>query len=186
MDQDPNSQLALIKIITPGIYSTDHQNFVVEGNLMAWAEAAYNPRYLNKTFSIIKVKNLETGKIKQLSHRSKYFSPAPSLDVSKIAVIEYDEYENCSIKIIDIGTEQVLKSYNHKKEFLAQPRWISNEEIVLVVTNYEGNQLVKINTINGGSPVRRRCGRDPSRWRPGRRTAQESPRVVPRWSPPPD
>jgi len=141
---------SLNKIKTAGIYTTDHQNFVVEGRLMAWAEAAYNPRYLNKTFSIIKIKNLETGKTKQISHRSKYFSPAPSPDGQKVAVIEFNEEEKCSVKIINIKSEKIEQSFSHNNAFLAQPRWISNKEIVLIEINYDGNQLVKINTENGG------------------------------------
>lgn len=48
----PDGEFKRIK--TAGVYSSDHENFTVEGNLMAWAEAAFHPRYINKTFSVIK------------------------------------------------------------------------------------------------------------------------------------
>lgn len=144
-----DSDSTLSKINTAGIYTADHHNFVVEGNLLSWAEAGFNPRYSNKTFSVIKVRNLETGKTKQVSHRSKLFSPAPSKDGRFIAAIEFDESENCSIKIIDIDSEIIKKSFGHDNEFLAQPRWISENEIILVAINENGNQLLKLNIDNG-------------------------------------
>jgi hypothetical protein len=78
------------RLKTAGIYTSDHYNFTVENNLMAWAESAYHPRYINKTYSVIKYMDLKTGKVRQLSHRSKFFSPAPSGDGKMIAVIEFD------------------------------------------------------------------------------------------------
>lgn len=144
-----NSDSTLNKIRTAGIYTSDHHNFVVEGNLLTWAEASYHPRFLNKNFSIIKIKNIETGKLKQISKRSKLFSPALSKDGKFVAAIEYDEKENCSVKIIDIDSKKIINSFNHENDFLAQPRWISAHEIILIAVNHEGNQFLKLNTDNG-------------------------------------
>ena len=144
-----NHDSNLTKIKTAGIYASDHYNFVVEGSLLTWAEASYNPRYQNKTFSIIKIKDLETGKTKQVSHRSRLFNPATSKDGKFVAAIEYDETELSSIKIIDINTKKIISSFSHRNDFLAQPRWISDNEIILVAVNQDGNQLLRLNTENG-------------------------------------
>jgi hypothetical protein len=133
------------KILTAGIHSPDHFNFVVEGNLLAWAEAAHHPRYRNKTFSVVKVKNLETGKTRQFSHRSKYFSPAPSIDGKRLAVVEYNEFEKCNIKIIDIESKKVTHSFSYQNNFLAQPRWINDHELVLISITGSGNRIITLN-----------------------------------------
>lgn len=133
------------RIQTAGIYSPDHYNFVTEGKLLAWAEAAYHPRYRNKTYSVVKILNLETGKTRQISRRSKFFSPAPSADGTKLAVVEYDEFEKCSLKIIDIKSRKTTHSFSYQNNFLAQPRWISENELVLISITGSGNQLITLN-----------------------------------------
>ncbi|GJM29816.1 MAG: hypothetical protein DHS20C17_24510 [Cyclobacteriaceae bacterium] len=133
------------KLKTAGIYTSDHYNFTVENNLMTWAESAFHPRYINKTYSVIKYRDLESGTTKQISHRSKYFSPAPSKDGKLIAVVEYDEQERCAVKLVDVITKQVVRSISYYNHFLTQPRWISENELVMVSITDEGNQLVKLN-----------------------------------------
>ena len=102
-----NRDGSLKNIKTAGVYTTDHENFTLEGNIMAWGESAFHPRYINKTFSVIKYKDLTTGKVTQLSHRSRYFSPAPSKDGKFMAVIEFGEMENCFLQIISLEDKHV-------------------------------------------------------------------------------
>ncbi len=138
------SDSTLKKITSAGIYTSDHYNFVVEGHLLAWAEAAYNPRYANKTYSVVKVRNLETGITRKIGRLSKYFSPTPSPDGRKIAVVEFDEFENCSLRILDIDHGNPIESFTFANDLLAQPRWITSNELVMVVINRDGNALVKL------------------------------------------
>lgn len=133
------------KIRTAGVYSSDHYNFVVEGQLLTWAEAAYHPRYRNKTYSVVKIMNLETGKTQQLSRRSKFFSPAPSADGRQLAVVEYNEFEKCTLKIIDVKSKKTTHTFSYHNNFLAQPRWISEDELVMVSITASGNELITLN-----------------------------------------
>ena len=134
-------------LTVPGIYTTDHQNFTVEGNIITWAESAYHPRYRNKIYSVIKSFDKTSGKLSQITHRSKLFSPAPSKDGSMIAAVEYDEFENCSIKIINRENHAVISTHSYQGQFLTQPRWIDNDEIIMLSINEDGNSIVSLNIL---------------------------------------
>ena len=136
------------KLVTrPGIYTSDHEMFTLEGEILAWAESAFHPRYRNRIYSVVKFLNLSTGKIRQLSHRSRYFSPAPSKDGKYMLVVAYDAMNNCSLQIIELASGLMVSSHAYKNEFLAQARWINDKEVVVISVGENGNKLLILNWL---------------------------------------
>lgn len=139
------------KIFTRGIYTTDHEGLIVAGDLMAWAESAFDPRWVNRDYSVIKTYNISTGKKRQLTHKSRLFAPAPSYDGEFIAALEIDEQYRYQMVILDATSgEEIRRLPNTYNDFFSQFRWTEdNASLVSIVTNKKGNALVKIDAENG-------------------------------------
>lgn len=139
------------KMFSPGIYTDDHITTVVEGNLMTWAESGFHERWINVDYSIIKSCDLRTGKVSKLTSRTRYFSPAPSKDGSKIIVSETDMRNRYSLLILDAHTGKVLKRLpNPDNTFFTHMRWEDERYIVAVILDSSGNALARIDTETGG------------------------------------
>jgi hypothetical protein len=132
-----------------GLYTDDHLMFAAEGNLVTWAEAGYDARWGNKTYSNIKIYNLKTGVVKKLTKKTRYFAPAPSHDGTKIAAVKVDVYNKSSLVILNSEEGSILKEWP-SSELLTQPRWSSNdEEVLAIAVNSSGNSLLSINANTG-------------------------------------
>lgn len=160
-------------IYTPGIYSADVIN--VQGGvsalfrnkpgsftadnvsavrgLICWTEKAPDTRWEHRSYSVIKILNINTGKLRQLTRKSRYFSPAISPDGKKIIAVKvaFDNRYSLSLLDIDTGKEikEIVSSYI---DFYINPNWDSdNKNVVVVVLNDKGKAIIKVNTETGQS-----------------------------------
>lgn len=139
------------KLFIPGIYTDDHITTVVEGNLMAWAESGFHERWIDEDYSVIKVYDFTTGKMRKLTSKSRYFSPAPSPDGKIIAVTETDLMNHYSIHLLDSKSGAMIKRFpNPENIFFTHLRWMKdNEHLLAVALNREGTAIVKVNATDG-------------------------------------
>lgn len=138
------------KLFCPGLYTEDHITTVVEGNLMTWAESGFHERWINKDYSIIKSYNFETGKIRKLTSKTRYFSPAPSRDGSRLIVSETDMRNRYTLILLDAVSGRELKRLpNPQNTFFTHMRWQDDRFVVAVALNDKGNSLVRIDTETG-------------------------------------
>ncbi len=81
-----------------------------EGRLW-WSESVPDPRWSLKMQSIIRYRDLKTGKIHDLTRKGRYFNPCPSPDGKGVAVAEYAVDGQNSLVLLDRTTGEVL--YRH-------------------------------------------------------------------------
>ena len=94
---------------SPGAWTLDNLS---RGNrFLCWAEKKWHPRWEHESYSIIKLMDIENGKIKQLTHRSKYFAPSLSSDDSLIVAVEFTPDQHCSIVVLDRISGKVRKHF---------------------------------------------------------------------------
>ena len=138
------------RLFSPGVYTDDHLTTVVEGDLMTWAESRFHERWINKDYSVIMRYDFSTGKVSQLTSRTKYFSPAPSKDGNRIIVSETDTKLRYTLILLDARTGDALKRLpNPDNNFFTHMRWVDNQYVVAIMLNEKGNALVQINTEGG-------------------------------------
>ncbi len=138
-----------------GVYTEDHLMFSGAGEFITWAEAAYDERWVNQDYSIIKTYNTRTGETKKLTSKTRYFAPAPSPDASKIAAVHVDKFGHNSLVILDSGTGELLREWPIADGTqLAQPRWgeQGNSIIALEVTE-KGNRITETDIETGATNV---------------------------------
>ncbi|MBK6484942.1 MAG: hypothetical protein IPG01_17855 [Chitinophagaceae bacterium] len=138
------------KLFSPGIYTEDHQTTTVAGHMMAWAESAFDTRWFNKDYSVIKTYDFETRERKQLTAHSRYFSPAPSNNGKWIAAVQIASDGKFNVVVLDAQTGSVSKTFlNPENINFSQPRWTDDDSsLVLLTLTDEGNgiSLLHVNT----------------------------------------
>lgn len=139
------------KLFSPGIYTEDHQATAVAGRLMAWAESAFDTRWFNRDYSIIKTYDFETGEKRQLTTRSRYFSPAPSNNGRWIAAVQISLDGKFNVVVLDEQTGAANKVFpNPDNTNLSQPRWTDDDSsLVLLTLTDKGNGIILLNVNTG-------------------------------------
>lgn len=120
------------KLIDLGIFN-DAGMLSVQDTKVVWAEFEYDPRWGQRNYSVIKSYDLRYKKIKTLTHKTKYASPALSTDETKIACIESLPENKFAIVILDAQTGRLLQKIpNPDNAFYLHPRWSNTGELVAV------------------------------------------------------
>lgn len=138
------------KICNTGISQDPY--FTAAGNLVAWSEVNWDPRYSSINYSDVVLYQTDSGRKKYLTHKQRYFSPALSPDGSRIAVVETDPIGRCLLKIIDSKTGEVLLTLpNEENLFLAYPKWdLDSKSILTTARTSTGNMLIISQNISDG------------------------------------
>ncbi|SFH21612.1 TolB family protein [Pontibacter chinhatensis] len=142
------------KLFPYGVYTEDHIMFSGAGELITWAEAAFDERWVNQDYSIIKTYNVRTGKTKKLTSKTRYFAPASSPNGSRIVAVHIDKSGRNSIVILDAESGECLQEWPAAVGTqLAQPRWSEGNSIIALEVTEEGNRLIETDVETGITEV---------------------------------
>ncbi|MFK7899296.1 MAG: TolB family protein [Cyclobacteriaceae bacterium] len=121
-----------------------NQNYIsYANNTVVWAEIRLDPRWKERDYSVVMSYNLVTKKKRQLTHKTKYFSPSLSPDGSKLAVVEITPEMENSIKIIDTKSGKLLTTLpNTTNSFLSYPFWGSDGNTLYTVSKQEDKKTI--------------------------------------------
>lgn len=135
-------------VFTPGQYFRGSLNF--KNDLLVWTEIQEDIRWDHLSYSVIKSYNLQEKKYKQLTNKSRLFSPSLSPDAQKIAAVEVDLLNHCNIVIINSKTGSEIDRIDIPENlFVMTPCWNSNgHNIVVVLQNEKGKSLGLIKLKN--------------------------------------
>lgn len=133
-------------LFTPGYDFMD----VLSANdsLICWNEKTFDPRWSNRNYSVIKIFNYKTKKLKQLSHRSRLFAPSLANHKGLISAIKVTENNQYSLVTIDIHTGEIINEFSTPENlFFMHPSWSADDKyIVSTVLGKDGKSIIKINT----------------------------------------
>lgn len=142
IDRDGNEQ----KLFEPGRYSTLNSSLSIQKSKIVWAERTNHERWGNQNYNIIKSYDITSGTKKRLTKRTKLFAPDLSPDASKIIAVEVPENTKYSLQLFNSEDGTLLKKFNNPENyFYSFPRWIDNENIVVVLQKDSKNALAIIN-----------------------------------------
>ncbi|MDD4213355.1 MAG: hypothetical protein PHR81_00940 [Bacteroidales bacterium] len=128
-------------IFTPGTYY--NTAFSSSGNQIVWTETAYDPRWENRTYSVIKLYDFQKKRSRQLTHRSRYFSPSLDDEGTQIVCTEQNIYGNSSLLVLDANSGKIKKQIPvDSGDFIMTPKWSDKgAEIVFIALNRFGKRL---------------------------------------------
>jgi hypothetical protein len=110
--------------------------FISYGNSMVvWVETIVDPRWANREYSVIKLKNLKTGLTKQLTHRSRYMAAAVSPDGNMIAAVENSYDNKNSLVFLDASDGTFQKSIPvPENASIQRPCWSEDGKMITVIS----------------------------------------------------
>ncbi|MFD2288371.1 hypothetical protein GJU39_03730 [Pedobacter petrophilus] len=105
-----------------GIGYQEQPWFSLQNNVLVWDEIRYDPRYKQRSYSVICSYNLKTKKFKKLSNQSRLFSPTLSHDGKKIIAVKIELNNQFNLVEIDASNGAILKTFpNLENEILQMP-----------------------------------------------------------------
>lgn len=117
-------------IHTPG-YSSFY-NVNTQNGKLTWSEVRYHPRWDHVKYNNIMVMDLEKKRVRQITHRKKYFAPQLSPDASKIVCSEVTKENHYALVILDAKTGEVIQKFP-SQNFLMMPIWSPNAKKVVAI-----------------------------------------------------
>lgn len=126
-----------------GIAYQEQPWFSYANNILVWDEIRYDPRYQQRTYSVVCSYNLKTNRFKKLSSRSRIFSPSISADGKKIVAIQVNLSNQFNLIELDAKTGKILKTYPNPENLILQTPTFdqTGERIAYISVNEQGKAL---------------------------------------------
>ncbi len=119
-----------INLHTPGNLTTNSICF--SNNKIVWTEQIPDLRWSLKNYSVVKVYDLHSKQTKQITSKSRYFAPSLSKDATKIALIEVDEFNICSLVILNTLNGKIINKVSSPDNlFLTYPSFNNNGDKII-------------------------------------------------------
>nr|WP_294900203.1 hypothetical protein [uncultured Pedobacter sp.] len=128
IDKDKNEKIIL------KIGSQTEPNLSCANGIITWDEYRSDSRYDQRNYSVICTYNLETKKFKQLSHKSKLFSPSLSPDGKKIIAVNATTTNIFSLIELDAVSGKILRNYPNPKNYTLQTPAYNADGSEIIVT----------------------------------------------------
>lgn len=132
----------------PGTYTAD--NLSTNKGLVVWTEKSNDIRWLNRSYSVIKILDLSNGLTRQLTHRSRLFAPGISRDGTQIVAVKISEDNHSSMVLINaISGEEISTLISSEFELYLNPTWSDDGRTIVFMEL--GQQGKSIRMMNIGS-----------------------------------
>jgi hypothetical protein len=120
-----------------------------------WSEIIVDPRWYLRDYRVIKKYSFNTGKVSQLTHRTRYFAPSVSNNGRNLAVVEADSENRYSLLVLRISDGSIEKIYTTPDNLLfIHPSWSENDSmIVSAVFGKRGNSIAITDIGSGKSEI---------------------------------
>ncbi|TKC06362.1 TolB-like translocation protein [Pedobacter frigoris] len=128
-----------------GIGPQEQPWFSYAANTIVWDEIRYDPRYRQRSYSVICSYNMSTKKFKKLSSRSRLFSPAISADGKKIVAVKIDLSNKCNLVELDAESGKIINTFANPENLILQtPSYDSNGSLVAYISVSEKGKALRI------------------------------------------
>ncbi len=119
-------------------------------NILVWAEIRVDPRWDNKSYSLVRKLDINTGKPVTLTHKTRYYAPSLSPDARKIAVVGMSVSGECSLLLLNSENGDILSSFPVPEHgvLLIQPCWIDSINLALIVLEKQSKSIQQLNITN--------------------------------------
>ena len=141
-------------VFTPG-YLNDAGMLSVNAGMIAWAEYGFDPRWRVKSFSRIKVHELQSGKTHIVNDpRGRLTAPALSPDGRIVAAIRStNEYQH-QLVLFEVATGREINAVpNSSNDLLSMPRWTQDGKGIVLLRGRSGVRTVSLLDV-GSSRLR--------------------------------
>jgi hypothetical protein len=136
------------KVVTPGMVSGLKSD--VQGRWLIWDEITSDPRWNRRDFSEIRLFDLQSNTLRNLTKKTRYFSPDFSPDGNTIAVVETDLNDRNFLTLIGSGTGRPVRRIPAPgNKALQFPEWINNTQLAVITVSPMGKEIVQVDLSTG-------------------------------------
>ncbi|MEJ5995542.1 hypothetical protein WG904_14025 [Pedobacter sp. Du54] len=127
--------------------------FSYANNLLVWDEIRFDPRYKQRSYSVICSYNFITKKKTQLTFKTRLFSPSLSADGKKLVVVNIDLSNRVNLVMLDIQNGSIIDTYPNKDNLMLQSPAL----------NADGSKLTWLSVSESGKALWLKSGIDEPR-----------------------
>ena len=133
------------KIIKPGLQLNPY--FDIRGHEIAWDAYRKHPRYGKQTYNLIQIYDLNNQKVRSISHKSRYYTPAFHPHRDELVVVEVSPKNESRLLFLDTKTGAKLDSITAIPGIhLQHPRYQdSGKKILAIAVSEQGTNLIEFN-----------------------------------------
>lgn len=126
--------------VDPAMYFHD---FDANGQFAVWTQQRADPRFESLGYLVIMRRDLDSGKTRALTRRSRLFGPSISPDGRRIASVGFDIRRVSSIAVIDAddGTE-LYRVNDPDGRFISEVEWTRDGEAIIAVVQKDSRKSV--------------------------------------------
>lgn len=122
-------------------FTTDYLN--CNNEFITWSEIKPHHRYELLNYSIVKLYNIKTKKIKTINKKTKYIFPSLSNSSPYLVMIEIDNHLNKYLVIYNIENNKIIYKINSiNNSELQFPRFDEKNEKIYVITNSDSGKSI--------------------------------------------
>jgi hypothetical protein len=134
--------------------SIDEQ-FSYHNGKIVYSAYESDPRWGWVDYGVIKILDVHTGQQRNLTHKSKYFTPDISEDGSKVAAVHVASDGKSELHILDAETGQIVKAIHSAEiSLFTDPKFIDENSLVSAVRLKDGKMALAIAEISTGNTMR--------------------------------
>ncbi|MFB2119924.1 TolB family protein [Parapedobacter sp. 2B3] len=126
-------------------------HFAYAAGKIVWDEVRRHSRYGKRTYSVINVYDLQKNTYRQLTRKSRYFSPTLHPNGTQVATVAIDESNKVSLVLLDVGTGAPLASFPSPENILLQTPSFdpTGTKVVATGISEKGATLVELDIPTG-------------------------------------
>jgi hypothetical protein len=116
-----------------------------------WSEAVPDARWGKRVYSNVVVFDIESGKTRRLTKKSKLFDPSLSPDGKSLAAVEYSPESLCVLVVLDSETGLEIRRFpNPGNDFLMTPSWSEDGAKIVFIQQGEQGRILSLVDVNSG------------------------------------
>lgn len=126
-------------------------NFSHAAEKIVWDEVRRDGRYGMRTYSIINLYELSTGRYRQLTHRTRYFSPALRPDGQQLVAVSVGEDNTISLVLLDTQQGNIAGAFPSPGNMqIRTPAYDpSGTKVIAVGITNQGAVLIELDISSG-------------------------------------
>ena len=144
---DPNGKKRELVKIGP----QEDSHFSYAAGRIVWDEFRYDKRFQKRSFNVIMRYDIATKTRKQITHKSRLFSPSLSPDGKIIVAVNISYSNKISLVELDAENGRELNHYDSPGDFMLQtPRFdLSGQKIIIVAADTPGKAIYELDRSTG-------------------------------------
>jgi len=119
---------------------------------VVWVETVTDPRWDQRDYSIVKILDIKTKRVKKLTSKTRYLSASISSDGKYIAAIDNSVDNKNRVDLIDPLNGKIIASFPAPGNvYLQRPQWsVQNDRITFISLDKDGEGIMSLNLTGDG------------------------------------